>query len=92
NIIKTIPDIIIVESEDPTYIIYKKWSIKRVIITILASTKKSYLLNDLQILIKSITNKGFKPAKILYWVENDVRIKKMKDGSFRYQRISYKIH
>jgi len=76
NIIKTIPDIIIVESEDPTYIIYKKWSIKRVIITILASTKKSYFLDELQILIKSITNKGFKPAKILYWVENDVRIKK----------------
>ena len=89
NIIKTIPDIIIVESEDPvnaTYIIYKKWSIKRVIITILASTKKSYLLNDLQILIKRLTNKGFKPDKILYWVENDIRIKKVNRG-----RISYKI-
>ena len=85
NIIKTIPDIIIVESEDPTYIIYKKWSIKRVIIAILASTKKSYLLNDLQILIKSLTSIGFKPAKILYWVENDVRIKKVSGG-----RISYK--
>jgi len=85
NIIKTIPDIIVVESEDPAYIIYKKWSIKRVIITILASTKKSYLLNDLQILIKSLTNKGFKPAKIRYWVENDVRIKKVNRG-----RISYR--
>ncbi|MBU4445644.1 hypothetical protein KJ656_11270, partial [bacterium] len=67
-----------------TYIIYKKWSIKRVIITILASTKKSYSCDELQILIKSITNKSFKPAKIRYEVENDIRITKMKDGSYKY--------
>ncbi|MBU4444091.1 hypothetical protein KJ656_03275 [bacterium] len=91
NIIKTIPDIIIAESEDPvnaTYIIYKKWSIKRVIITILASTKKSYSCDELQILIKSITNKSFKPAKIRYEVENDIRITKMNDGSYKYNSIS----
>ena len=91
NIIKTIPEIIVVESQDPvnaTYIIYKKWSIMRVIITILASTKKSYLLKDLNILIKSLTNKGFKPAKIRYEVKNDVRITKMNNGSYKYNSVS----
>ena len=91
NIIKTSPDIVIVESEDlanATYIIYKKWSIKRIIITILASTKKSYSCDELQILIKSLTNKDFKPAKIRYWAENDIRITKMNDGSYKYNSIS----
>ena len=83
NIVKTIPDIVI--AEDPTYIISKKWRNKRIIVTILASTKKSYSCDELQVLIKSLTNKGFKPATILYWVENDVRIKKVSGD-----RISYR--
>jgi len=86
NIVKTIPDIVVVESGDPTYIISKKWRNKRIIITILASTKKSYSCDELQVLIKSLTNKSIKSDTILYLVENDVRIQKVSGG-----RILYKI-
>ena len=87
NIIKTIPGIIIVESEDMVnapYIIYKKWSIKRIIITILANTKKSYFLDELQILIKRLANKDFKPVNVRYGVDHDIRIIKMNDGLYKH--------